>query len=172
MKIAALAIGACLICSPASANFAQWCVDAYDAGKIELGERMARTVRKSMTAADRQEANLVIRCLRLATGAEYKYLPVSKRIIPAEEYDAEAADERAAAEAEEVERQRIAEETRREDELLREMAEEASRKRRVMEAAVLDQLAQSCARIFQRDPDAAITNKLCYDYFSAVGLPE
>lgn len=172
MKITALAIGASLFCSPANANFSQWCVDAYDAGNIELGKRMAEMVQKSMTAPNWAEARTAIRCLRLALGSEYKYLPGSHRIVPADEYETILESERLTEEAErqqrsaeEAERQRLLEQ-RAELEAGIEMA------RRARQDAVLEQLAQSCTSLFRSDPDTTITNKLCYDYFYAVGLPD
>lgn len=106
------------------------------------------------------------------------------RLMAEKDAAREAAEAERAAEAAEVARlrsemeaQRVAEEAEQARQAARREAEaerqlQAAYEKRQREAAVIRQLGESCTRLFRRDPHGTITNRLCYDYFLANGLPE
>lgn len=58
------------------------------------------------------------------------------------------------------------------DQVRKEFAELMEQRRMDREYEVLLRLKDGCTAMFKRDPDATITNRLCFDLFMDQGLPD
>ncbi|MBM1816228.1 hypothetical protein [Pseudosulfitobacter pseudonitzschiae] len=107
------------------------------------------------------ELGRITKCLSFATGEKHDYSPKFGRVMPvAEIRKAEIEAEKTAQEEAKKERER-------------QEAEKLARARTFQrELAVLTQLTESCQRLYRQAPDETITNKLCFDIFMNIGLPD
>ena len=131
---------------------------------IEAGDKAAALLNGKIMLNRRPVPYLELarmkKCLLYATGKEHEYSPTLGRVVSAE----------MALEAK-AEADRLAEEKKADERSW----EEAKRRTRVAkiqrEQEVFNRLTESCRRLYQKNPDETITNKLCFDLFLSVGLP-
>ena len=160
------------IASPAFCDPSEWCIKAINAGNKEAADRYAKILLRTYTPTDKSRIKDGVECLKQYNGKHYIYYQKLKRFLTEEEYEtarrevevaARQVEERAKKEeADRQERERVLEEFRRKTE----------EQKLIRERAVLSALAEACTDKFGRDRYSAITNRLCFDYFMANGLPE
>lgn len=173
MRLAVAAVVFACAATPAMTDAAEDCL-SKESGSIE-----ARVIALGLIDTPRKmsndEAKPIIRCLLHASGAEYQY-DASVGIFYTSNDSADrairgslAAKALAEAEAKAEEATVAAAEAARKSS---EIAAATARAKAAREAEVIEQLAASCERLYRRDPDLTIANKLCFDVFFARGLPD
>lgn len=157
MKAYAVAI-ALLFPAAAIAN-PEFCVDAKRSGNKELWDFWATHVLGAARDLNQRQLSQASECLEDFPGGPYAY--VDGKFMNADQAKLEEEAERQAKlDAEEA--AAVAAEFR--------LAAEAEKSKRQFD--VLLRLQEGCEAMFKRDPDATITNKLCFDVFMDRGLPD
>jgi len=114
----------------------------------------------------------ILTCLSFAKGEPYAFDETTFKFRPASVI-ANEAEKRAAAAAE---RLREYEDAQRQIRIAEEAARQAERdekaRREAKRAAVTVRLIDACTELYRTHPDETITNKLCFDVFLQIGLPE
>lgn len=157
MKAYAVAIA--LLFPAAALASPEFCVEAKKSGNKERWDFWATQVLGATHDLTPRQITAGKACLKDFPGGPYVY--VDGKFINADQAEREAEAERQAqinAEAAEA----AATEFR--------LAAEAEKSAR--QFRVIQQLQDSCIAMFRRDPDATITNKLCFDVLMESGLPD
>lgn len=171
-------------------GMADTCVYAVQSGDLVRARHLATVLLSSPSGLPNDEAQAVMKCVKMMTGQDYTYDPKTRLLSPPQsEYGpltelagriAEAAQEghlRA-----ERDRERKAQERAKAEAAAKEEAEESARLAQMRaegelirlqrQRSVQERLSEGCSRMYRRDPDATITNSLCYEVFFNQGLPE
>lgn len=174
MKVLICALALAVSASAASANYAKWCLDAYEEGDLERAETMANSLMQNAHGFNRADADMGIECLLQYTGETYTYDPEIRRFYTQKSLREEqrASRERAvelfqgAAARQAV---RAAERARSAQNA--ELAKRIQEEREAREREVMARLNEACTSMYARDAEATISNKLCFDVFWQTGLP-
>lgn len=151
----------------ASANVYDDCTAATAAGDKEAALVAAKTILR-FTPAPVGLSNEIFECLKFATGQEHVYDFRASRIVTVEEQAIAAQRAEAFAKKIDAMRTKAAEDAA----LLKANAQANAEKKAASELAVSQRLVEGCRALFKKDPDTTITNKMCYDVFMAIGLPD
>lgn len=164
----------CFAALPAQADFASSCVGAIEEGDDSKAAMFSRMLLARPRQLDKVGQANGLRCIEHATGIAHKYdrdlgrfySPDQQAEIDAEkaQIEGQKAAEVAAAKAE-------AEAKAADDKAWAQIEADAAKAKFDRESAVLARLDEGCANMYQRDPDATITNPLCFDVFFRTGLP-
>lgn len=173
----------CLMGAPAWADLGDYCLEALKKGDTTGAKKIADVILFSNTPMSPERAATSAACLTAVTGEEYIYVSQTAKFEPAARHEQReverqrevaARQEKVRQEAEKRKSEEAAEaaaEAERQERINRLMAEAAQRAAE-RERAVSERLALACKNMFRRDPDATMTNKLCFDVFWRVGLPD
>lgn len=179
LKVVICAITLAFSANAASANYAKWCVEAYEKSDVERAEPMARSLMRNAHGFNRADATMGIQCLLQYTGETYTYDPTTRRFHTQKSLDEEQRQirERTELNREEERQQAAATRAARIEEQARsrrvaELAQRIEEERQAREREVLDRLNEACTSMYARDADATITNRLCFDVFWETGLPK
>lgn len=183
MRRAIPIISLCLVGVPAWADLGDYCLEAMKKGDKAGAQKIADVILFSNTPMSSDRAKTSAECLRAVTGLEYIYVDETAKFEPAAGYEQREAERRRKLAAqrqkdrEEAAKQRAekaaeaaaaAERQARTDQMMVEAAQRAAERER----AVSERLALACENMFRRDPDATMTNRLCFDVFWRAGLPD
>lgn len=161
------AISLIISATAAGASVYDDCTNATASGDKDAAMDAANTI-LGFVPAPRDLPKEVYECLNYAFGVEHVYDAGSGKIITIQEQDDAVARRKAFADRIDAMRTKAAEDAA----LLKENAQDILRMKAARELAVNQRLVQGCRSLFKKDPDTAITNKMCYDVFMAVGLPD
>jgi hypothetical protein len=154
------------LASAANATVYDDCTRATKAGDKEAALTAATKI-LSFVPAPRYLPDEVFQCLDYATGLKHSYDPASGKILSEEGEIEEAA--RAKAFAEQIDEKRTKAEERRV--FLLKNSLQIAKMKEARELVVNQRLVEGCRAMFKKEPDQTITNKMCYDVFMIVGLP-
>lgn len=143
-------IGALSLTTPASANAIDDCRIAVEGGDKELANiASGKLLANGGTVIPHEALESVTACMELGRGSRVAYSHQYKVF-------------------------KIAGQARIENEkwVERIVAEDMAKNRRLKELAVQLHLSDACIRLYRSDPDEAILNRMCYDVFIDIGLPD
>tara|TARA_R110000850_G_scaffold268380_1_gene399967 strand:- start:2817 stop:3320 length:504 start_codon:yes stop_codon:yes gene_type:complete len=156
-----------LFASTAAADVYEECVAAMADGNKDAAIAATETILR-FRPAPRGLSDEVFECFKFATGNDYGYAPRTGLLVTLEQQ--EIAQKEADEEAKIADRKKaeIQAATDRQKQVEIELAQaEADLRRKVQ-----TRLVQACGELYQDRPNETITNKLCYDVFMVIGLPE
>ena len=166
-----LVAAALLTVSAAHARSPEWCIEGLETGdETLLRNNVDRLLNESAVYND-AEIEMATRCLKAHKGFDYVYDPETGRFFTANQFAFEQG--RRAAEAAKKKRDEAA--AKEAAERARQAAEVdaiVAKAKADREFSVAQRLRKGCENMYRRDPDATITNQMCFDLFWRYGLPD
>ena len=176
-----IVLAACLAfaATPALADLGDDYITAIEAGNDTRVDRLVDMILFSKSVMSPERAAKSIECLKKATGEDYIYFGQTGKFVLPTDLERIRAEQAAKDEQQRVRAAAIAaeQEANREEEAKAQAEREAfsaqlAELKMKREADVTGRLAEGCTAMYRRDPDATITNDLCFDLFFRIGLPD
>lgn len=110
----------------------------------------------------------VFECFKFATGQDYGYAPRTGLIVTLDQQEIALKQ----IEAEDKIKEQKQAETKAAVDRKKQLEKKRAQDRADLQLRVQSRLIEACNNLYQRNPDETLVNKLCYDVFSVIGLPE